>query len=237
VLKKLLLILVSLAIIAGANYWVFKKTRSNFYALDYSFFKPADVKLATVGFPTWGASSAPVTIVSYSDFECRFSPKMDTLLDSLKTIYGPEKLRIVYKERPLAKKGFYRLRCQAALAAQKQNKFFEMKTLLRGLTLSEDEKVREGKLMADIHSCVKTLELDSALFMQDMFSPGVTQILDETSKETNTYGLYSLPTIVIDGHAIVGAVPIEKILSQINPLLAQSSSVAASGTPEKQMIQ
>src|SRR3712207_4684828 len=47
--------------------------------------------------PVWGSRAAPVTLVLFSDFECPFCQRVEATMEQLKTKYGPDKIRIVWK--------------------------------------------------------------------------------------------------------------------------------------------
>jgi protein-disulfide isomerase len=68
----------------------------------------------TAADPSWGSAEAPVTIVAFSDFECPFCDRVRTTLEELKEAYGPEKLRVVWKNHPLP---FHKNAAGAARAA------------------------------------------------------------------------------------------------------------------------
>ena len=51
--------------------------------------------------PVWGSRTAPVTIVVFSDFQCPFCSRVEGTLDQVKTTYGPDKVRMVWKNEPL----------------------------------------------------------------------------------------------------------------------------------------
>ena len=51
--------------------------------------------------PTWGKRDAPVTVVIFSDYQCPFCSRVEGTLDQLRTQYGPDKLRFVWKNQPL----------------------------------------------------------------------------------------------------------------------------------------
>lgn len=64
--------------------------------------------------PSWGSSSAPVTIVLFGDLQCPFMARVLPSIERLKAEYGPAKVRIVWKNRPAT---FHPEARAAALAA------------------------------------------------------------------------------------------------------------------------
>ncbi len=64
--------------------------------------------------PSWGSRNAPVTIIEFAEFECPYCKKADVTLSALKTQFGPEILRIVWKNNPL---DFHKGARPAAIAA------------------------------------------------------------------------------------------------------------------------
>ncbi len=51
--------------------------------------------------PMWGSRTAPVTIVIFSDFQCPFCRRVEPTLQQVRETYGPDKVRIVWKNEPL----------------------------------------------------------------------------------------------------------------------------------------
>jgi protein-disulfide isomerase len=49
----------------------------------------------------WGSPTAPVTLVMFGDFECRYCGDGARTVEALKEHYGPEKLRYTFKHLPL----------------------------------------------------------------------------------------------------------------------------------------
>ena len=51
--------------------------------------------------PMWGKRDAPATVVVFSDFQCPFCSRVEPTLDQVRQAYGPDKVRIVWKNNPL----------------------------------------------------------------------------------------------------------------------------------------
>jgi protein-disulfide isomerase len=51
--------------------------------------------------PSWGRRDAPVTIVEFAEFQCPFCSRAAATLADLRRTYGPDKLRVVWKNNPL----------------------------------------------------------------------------------------------------------------------------------------
>ena len=65
--------------------------------------------------PSWGSPDAPVTIVEWSDFECPFCSRVGETLAELKRWYGPEQIRLVWKNLPLSFHAHARPAAEAAM--------------------------------------------------------------------------------------------------------------------------
>lgn len=51
--------------------------------------------------PMWGTRNAPVTLVVFTDLQCRFCGKLNETLAEVKKKYGPRTLRVIMKHNPL----------------------------------------------------------------------------------------------------------------------------------------
>jgi protein-disulfide isomerase len=51
--------------------------------------------------PMWGDRTAPVTLVVFTDLQCRFCAKLNETFAELKKKYGPTTLRVITKHHPL----------------------------------------------------------------------------------------------------------------------------------------
>lgn len=180
--------------------------------------------------PMWGKREALVTIVHFSDFQCPFCGKVEPTLDQVKTAYGPDKVRIIWKNEPLP---FHPNAKPAAEAAQgvfalKGNdafwKFHE--TAFKNQTsLSEDNYIKwataagadAAKLKAGLsaHTWAKKVEEDH----------GIAQ----------KAGVNGTPASYINGIGISGAQQFDKFKAVIDQELAKAEAKQKSGTPKDKL--
>ena len=57
--------------------------------------------VVTAADPAWGSKTALVTVVVFSDFQCPFCARVEPTLAQVRESYGPDKVRIVWKNEPL----------------------------------------------------------------------------------------------------------------------------------------
>jgi protein-disulfide isomerase len=181
--------------------------------------------------PMWGSRLAPVTIVLFSDFECPFCGKLETTLTSLRTQYGPEKLRIVWKNNPLP---FHKQAKPTSVAAMTvfelggskafwqfhQSAFANMKTLTpenyeRWAQEAGVDMVRYAALSGASPTASAKVEADLAL--------------------GKTVGVTGTPACLINGILLSGAVPIEKFQTIIDEQLRAAQTAASAGTRADQI--
>jgi protein-disulfide isomerase len=81
------------------------------------------------GSPSIGSPKAKIVIVEFSEFQCPYCAKISPYLDSI-TRVNPNKIRLVYKNYPLNFHKDAPAAAAAAMAAQKQGKFWEYRWAL-----------------------------------------------------------------------------------------------------------
>jgi len=94
-------------------------------------FKPQDVSVA--GRPVKGDRSAPVTIITFSDYQCPFCKRHaeDTLPELVKKYVDTGKVKIVMEENPIESIHKYAMGASiAALCAGDQGKYWEMHDIM-----------------------------------------------------------------------------------------------------------
>jgi len=79
--------------------------------------------------PSIGNPKAKIVIVEFTEFQCPYCSRIAPLLDSLTRTY-PDKIRLVYKNFPLSFHAAAPAAAAAAIAAEKQGKFWEYRWAL-----------------------------------------------------------------------------------------------------------
>jgi protein-disulfide isomerase len=154
-------------------------------------FGAAAVKIIPVdASPMRGPSRPNVTVVEFADFECPFCQQMAPLLDAL---WEKRKTAVafVFKFMPLAMHPHGEIAARAAIAADRQGKFWEMNRRLFGAGTRLDEK--------DLDSYASELNLDMDRFHNDMRSEATGQRLAKDRKLADELGVKGTPTLFING--------------------------------------
>lgn len=141
--------------------------------------------------PAIGPSTAPVTIVMFSDFQCSACSATHPLLKTAIAAY-PGKIRFVVRDYPL--ESIHENAFRAALAANAagaQGKFAEYVEMLYARQDNLDD-ISLKKYAADLGLNVKQFELD---FNSEKTAAEVRKDM----ADGNAYGINSTPTIYING--------------------------------------
>lgn len=148
--------------------------------------------------PTRGPVDAPVTVVAFLDFECGHSADAARALERLRGRHG-DRVRTVFKHLPLAMHDHARNAAAAALAAQRQGRFWEMHDWLFANQASLDRRAIEAALPA--------LGLDPVRFARDFDDPDVTDLpIAAAEADGQARGFTGTPTFVIAGHVVPGLI-------------------------------
>jgi protein-disulfide isomerase len=163
------------------------------------------VKLPVAGSPLTGPADAPITIVEFSDFQCPYCIQAVPELDALLKVY-PKQVKLIFKQFPLdIHTDAYRA-ATAAIAAQRQGKFWEMhnKMFEHHQDLSVDA----------ITAIAKELKLDTARLLKDMESKEIHDIVSKDVQDGTDAGVEGTPTIFINGQRYNGRIVLS-ILRQL----------------------
>jgi len=151
------------------------------------------VSLKTAGAPSLGAPDAPVEIVIFDDFECPYCARTVPLLKQVLEAYSG-KARLVFKNFPLGMHKNARNASVAALAADRQEKFWPLHDLL----FENYKQLSPGK----IRELAEQAGLDMEQFDQDRKDPALQQMINEDLQEGQKVGVRGTPTIFINGRRL-----------------------------------
>lgn len=174
---------------------------------------PTEVKLSDVlvpGRPEKGNPDARVAIVEFSDLQCPSCRRGNETVEQILLRY-PNKIRLVYRHYPLDIHERARLYAQAAEAAHRQGKFWEMQDLIFNEQDANEKRLEEF---------ARSLGLNMEQFRKDMKSREVMQVIAEDLATGQRFGVNSTPTYflfvgdkgqMIRGHTSL-AVEVEKVM-------------------------
>ena len=145
------------------------------------------------GLPVRGPQDAPLTIAVFSDYQCPYCSRMDRFLQQVIARY-PGKIRFAMKHFPLASHKHARQASMAALAADRQGKFWDFhEQLFKHHKEIDDEKIEE---------IAKGLGLDLNRWHKDMDDPAIEAIIDRDLENGNQIGIKGTPTAFINGKEV-----------------------------------
>jgi protein-disulfide isomerase len=107
---------------------------------------------------------------------------------------NPDKVKLVFKNFPLRNHKFAMEAATAALAAEKQGKFWEFHDLLfKDYNRLNEKKVKE---------IAQQLKLDIKKFERDRKDPGIRRLINRDLAEGNRAGVRGTPTTFINGRLL-----------------------------------
>ena len=167
------------------------------------------------GRPSIGPDDAPVTIIEFSDFECPYCRKVQATLAEIQRRY-PKDVRIVFRQQPLPMHKNAESAAVAALAADRQGKFWDMHDLLF--------QAAEAKQLGNYDDLAKQLNLDIKRFRKDMADAKLEASIAADQQVAKRFGASGTPTFFINGRHLAGAQPIEAFVALIDEELAAAKA-------------
>lgn len=158
--------------------------------------------------PLLGQNDAPVTIVVFGDYQCKYTKQFfDEVYPQLKESYiDTGKANLVYRQYPVH--GGTWDAANAALCAHDQGKFWSYNSIILN---REDEWSQEGN--ASFNKYANELNLDEKIFL-NCFEQNTHRVQIENDRsEGKELDVSGTPTFFINGIVIKGHVPFEEFES------------------------
>jgi len=122
-----------------------------------------------------------------------YCKRLGSLLDQVVEKY-PQKVKVAYKNFPVRSHKYAETAARAALAAEKQGKFWPFHDkLFENYNQLNDEKVRE---------IAREMKLNPAQFEKDWKDPGIAATVQADMTEGSRIGVRSVPTVFINGKQV-----------------------------------
>jgi protein-disulfide isomerase len=177
--------------------------------------------------PTWGSRTAPVTIVEFADFECPFCARAEATLSRIRAEYGPETIRIVWKNSPLP------FHPNAEPAAEAATGVFAMAGS-QAFWKFHDAALR-GSGALSLQSYERWAK-DAGVVDIDAFRAGLSRRLWADAIETDlnegkALGVFGTPTFFVNGLPLAGALPFPTFQGVIDSQIRAAEAKTAAGTP------
>ncbi len=177
--------------------------------------------------PTWGSRLAPVTLVEFADLQCPYSKKVQVTLSALRETYGPDKLRIVWKNNPLP---FHTSAAGAAEAAMGvfvaagRDAFWRFHDLAfaNQTALSRDPYLAWAQQAGVSDMGAYTAGLDGHQW---------SFVVEEDKHQAATLGATGTPAFFINGVLLSGAQPLDAFRKIIDDQLVKAQAQLDAGTP------
>lgn len=173
---------------------------------------PRAALVVGAGDPVRGPAGAPVTLVEFSDFQCPFCGRIQPTVQRVRQSYG-DRVRMVFKQLPLAMHQQARFAAEAALCAGQQGKFWE----LHDWMFSNQAKLAPESIKA----AAVELKLDPESFGKCLDGKVFSEQVDADLKLAESLGITGTPAFLVNGRFIEGAQPFEAFQDLIEDELAR----------------
>jgi protein-disulfide isomerase len=163
----------------------------------------------------YAGSEAPISIVVFSDYACRYSSQLYFQLEELEKEH-PSQLRVMMKQTPLPIHPQSPLAHEAALAAAAQGKLAAMSELL----FANQNRLDRDSLLA----YARQLHLNSNAFRTALDTHEYRAIVEEDLLEAGALGIDATPTLFVNGHRLDGFQDLKALDEITNKELAKDDA-------------
>lgn len=157
--------------------------------------------------PAIGSAHAPVTIVSFSDYQCPYCRELSTTLQRLQQEH-PERIRVIYRHFAMTPES--RAMAEATMCAADQGRFADYHQLVFGTP---------GVTVAALPGLAEQLGLNLEDFRECTTTNRYAKRIDADIREGERLGIQVTPTFFINGTRIVGSASPEKLRDRIAQLV------------------
>ncbi|MDB5239069.1 MAG: hypothetical protein JWO00_404 [Candidatus Parcubacteria bacterium] len=148
-----------------------------------------------------GSVDAKVTVIEYGDFQCPACAAYAPIVEKLAADEATGTLRVVFRHFPLPQHPNAVIAAQAAEAASKQGKFWDMyRTLYANQTTWENNSDADARKVFAGYAAA--IGLDAQKFAADIDAPSTKKIIDDGRAEAQALALDYTPTFYVNGKVV-----------------------------------
>ncbi len=175
--------------------------------------------------PTWGKRDALVTVVVFSDFQCPFCTRVEPTLEQLRKEYGPEKIRMVWKNMPLP------MHSNAKPAGEAAQGVFVLAGADAFWKFHDTAFKNQQSLTADnFEKWAKEAGVkDMAKFKDGMAKHSWAEKVDKDESIAKSAGVNGTPAFFINGVNLSGAQPYDKFKTVVDAELKKATERVGKG--------
>jgi len=174
--------------------------------------QPPIAEVAIDGAPTRGPENAPVTLVEFSDFQCPYCGRVQSVLQKIRETYK-DQVKLVYKDFPLPQLHPQAPKAaEAARCAREQDKYWDYHDRL----FQDAKDLTPDKLKR----YAADLQLDTAAFDACLDSGKYAAAVRQDMAQGAELGVNSTPSFFVNGRFLSGAQPFSAFQALINEVLA-----------------
>lgn len=167
---------------------------------------------------TRGDATAPVTLEEFGDFQCPPCGLLHPILKELENEFGPRRLRVIFRQFPLAQTHAHALNAaRASEAAGLQGRFWEMHDII-----FENQNAWKDVFDARpvFEGYAKKIGLDLEMYRRDIGSQVVERKIFLDGKRAHALGVTGTPTVFLNGREVpFQSLPADKLRVLINNAL------------------
>jgi protein-disulfide isomerase len=181
--------------------------------------------------PMWGKRDAPVTVVIYSDYQCPFCSRVEPTLQQVKDTYGPDKVRLVWKNNPLP---FHQ---NAKPAAEASQGVFALAGNDAFWKFHDTAFKNQGTLGPDSYTkwAQEAGVKDAAAYKAGLDSHKWADKVDKDLNDGKAAGVQGTPSFFVNGVFINGAQPFDNFKKTIDQELQKAQAKIAAGTSKSRV--
>jgi protein-disulfide isomerase len=186
--------------------------------------------VVTADDPSWGDVDALVTLIEFQDLQCPFCQRVQPVLQQLKALYGPSRLRMVWKNNPLP---FHQQALPAHRAAMAVHKLAGNNAFLQFVETAFKHQRELSDKNFVLWAASVGISADALGVTKD--GPEVQRKIDDDIQQARQAGATGTPSFRINGLVLNGAQPFDSFSAVIDEQLSAAAAELQAGTPRHQV--